>query len=89
MGGAAMVRRSGDLGRYKYVLGVGAAATVTPNSPRIARRSPGFYRLTTPIRPPLSRVPSPFLERMGRRARSATSTAVEPSTTMGTRIELL
>ena len=60
MGGAAMVRRSGDLGRYKYVLGVGAAATVTPNSPRIARRSPGFYRLTTPIRPPLSRVHSPF-----------------------------
>ena len=60
MGGAAMVRRSGDLGRYKHVLGVGTAATVTPNSPRIARGSPGFYRLTTPIRPPLSRVPSPF-----------------------------
>ena len=89
MGGAAMVRRSGDLGRYKHVLGVGTAATVTPNSPRIARGSPGFYRLTTPIRPLFSRVPSPFFGTHGGRASSATSTAVEPSTTMGTRIELL
>ena len=68
MGGAAMFRRSGDLGRSRYVLGVGTAATVTPNSPRIARGSPGFYRLTTPIRPLFSRVPSPFFGTHGGRS---------------------
>ena len=87
MGGATMVRRSGDLGRYRIRSGRGCRGD---RDPELASHRPWEPRFLPPHDArfgPEAQADdfSRAFGTLGRRARSATSTAVGPSTTLGTR----